>query len=72
MIFHRIDNRNTPWNERQGKVTEALRWHGIHIQQVRGIQNAENKSLTRLAEAIAGFAEDALGGNSRSLAGTYH
>jgi uncharacterized protein DUF3800 len=45
----------------------ALRRHGLHVQQVRGIERDENNSLTRLADAIAGFAGDALGGSSSDI-----
>ncbi len=45
----------------------ALRRHGLHVQQVRGIERDENNSLTRLADAIAGFAGDALSGSSADI-----
>jgi hypothetical protein len=38
----------------------ALRRHGLHVQQVRGIERDENNALTRLADAVAGFVGDAL------------
>jgi len=44
-----------------------LRRHGLHVQQVRGIERDENNSLTRLADAIAGFAGDALSGSSADI-----
>jgi hypothetical protein len=45
----------------------ALRRHGLHVQQVRGIEKDENNALTRLADAVAGFVGDALGGNSADI-----
>lgn len=42
----------------------AFRRYGLHVQQVRGIQRDENNALTRLADAIAGFAGDALYGSA--------
>ena len=45
----------------------ALRRHGLHVRQVRGIEKDENNALTRLADAIAGFVGDALNNTSRDI-----
>ncbi len=45
----------------------ALRRNGLHVQQVRGIEKDENNALTRLADAIAGFAGDALSSTSKDI-----
>ncbi len=45
----------------------ALRRHHLHVQQIRGIERDENNALTRLADAIAGFAGDALNSSSKDI-----
>lgn len=44
-----------------------LRKLGLPVRQVRGIARDETNSLTRLADAIAGFARDALEARSKEI-----
>lgn len=49
-----------------------LRRFGLPVRRVRGIARDETNSLTRLADAIAGFVRDALEGSSEEIKKLFH
>ena len=49
-----------------------LRRLGLPVRRIRGIPRDETNSLTRLADAIAGFVRDALEGKSEEITGLFN